>query len=758
VSDNPEPSPAKRLLLFAFVWLMVGFSSGTTTLIGPVGWVTQHARGQGWPESSERSLVIFIIVLYVAVSALVCLWLTRAIVRSELLHVKIGVLALVVASAGSALWLWLTPEVMGSRMPAETRAGSSFTFGPYPTEDRLAALERDGYTAVISLLHPAVVPFEPKLIADETAAAERVGIEFIHLPMLPWIADNTEAMDRIETIAREGTGRYYVHCYLGKDRVRMMQRIVEEAEGFVESGTEGRGKDRVLEDGLALERGEVVQLADGVFLTPYPTDDEFQRYVVHGDYGRVVSLLDPEREGHGRWIERERTLLEGNRIHYSNLPLSIDDYDPRRAIEIAEAIAEIAPPAIVHAFLSPGSGRGPAAEALVQAYRSGLPPLPPSLFLEPMQDGTATVVAPNVAVGPHPAPNEFGAYLRRVGVRRVVYLGSADDRGADVDREACRIAGLPWEAFGQDADALIDRLADGGPWYLYGPSLPGARGTIAARLGPAIPDNDLATETVVAEVVGPTCIEEGELAHENRGFVAFLRSAIPGTKTTILVAPGLLLFTAVAAGFAGWLRCTREVRAPYTRKTFHFAIFTTAAILHLAGGLPLVALFGSIVACAVLYAVWRGTGFPFFEAMARPTDAPRQKLFILVPLATTAIGGLLANLFFGPFAYIGYLVGGWGDAVGEPVGTAFGRHRYRVLSLGGVPATRSLEGSAAVLIAGALVAVLGLLASGVAPATALGVGLACAVVATVVEAFSNHGLDNLTIQLAAAGTAFLLLA
>jgi phytol kinase len=171
-----------------------------------------------------------------------------------------------------------------------------------------------------------------------------------------------------------------------------------------------------------------------------------------------------------------------------------------------------------------------------------------------------------------------------------------------------------------------------------------------------------------------------------------------------------------------------------------------------------VALFGSIVACAVLYAVWRGTGFPFFEAMARPTDAPRQKLFILVPLATTAIGGLLANLFFGPFAYIGYLVGGWGDAVGEPVGTAFGRHRYRVLSLGGVPATRSLEGSAAVLIAGALVAVLGLLASGVAPATALGVGLACAVVATVVEAFSNHGLDNLTIQLAAAGTAFLLLA
>ena len=72
--------------------------------------------------------------------------------------------------------------------------------------------------------------------------------------------------------------------------------------------------------------------------------------------------------------------------------------------------------------------------------------------------------------------------------------------------------------------------------------------------------------------------------------------------------------------------------------------------------------------------------------------------------------------------------------------------------------TAALQGAAAVFIAGALVAVLGLLASGVTPATAFGVGLACAAVATVVEAFSNHGLDNLTIQIAAAGTAFLLLA
>jgi phytol kinase len=153
----------------------------------------------------------------------------------------------------------------------------------------------------------------------------------------------------------------------------------------------------------------------------------------------------------------------------------------------------------------------------------------------------------------------------------------------------------------------------------------------------------------------------------------------------------------------------------------------------------------------------RGGGFPFYEALARPADAPRRTLFILVPLATTAAGGLLANLLFGAWAIVGYLVGGWGDAVGEPVGAAVGRHRYRVPSLGGVRAMRSLEGSAAVLTAGALAAFAGLLARGVDPLAAAGVGAACGVAGALVEAFSTHGTDNLTVQVAAAGVAFLLL-
>lgn len=221
----------------------------------------------------------------------------------------------------------------------------------------------------------------------------------------------------------------------------------------------------------------------------------------------------------------------------------------------------------------------------------------------------------------------------------------------------------------------------------------------------------------------------------------------------------IFLAVALATGWlAGYLRVSVGVRTPYTRKVFHVVIFTVASAVQLSKGLPAVMLFGSVVALVVLYAVARGEGHPLYEALARPSDAPHRSLFVLVPLATTALGGVLSNLLFGPTAFVGYLVGGWGDAVGEPVGAAWGRHRYSVPSLAGVPATRSLEGSAAVLVASSLAASLGLAFAGCAPGQALAVGCCCGAVGAVVEAVSHHGTDNLTIQLAAAGTAHYLLA
>lgn len=234
----------------------------------------------------------------------------------------------------------------------------------------------------------------------------------------------------------------------------------------------------------------------------------------------------------------------------------------------------------------------------------------------------------------------------------------------------------------------------------------------------------------------------------------FIERAWPSTELWLFLFPAALLYGAAAAWLVGWLRVKKNWRVGYTRKTFHFCIFTAAGILQLVWSLPVVVVFGTAISILVLWAVWQGAKSPFYLALARPSDTPKEKLFILIPLLTTAAGGVLANLFFGQWAAIGYLVGGWGDAVGEPVGSKWGKHRYKVPSMAGVAATRSLEGSAAVFGVSAVVALLGLQAQGLSFEVSAGYALLIALAGTGIEAVSTHGLDNLTIQLAAAGTAY----
>lgn len=222
-------------------------------------------------------------------------------------------------------------------------------------------------------------------------------------------------------------------------------------------------------------------------------------------------------------------------------------------------------------------------------------------------------------------------------------------------------------------------------------------------------------------------------------------------------AVGVPLGLAMAAGGLGGAMFLhqRGMRTPDSRKLFHAWIFTGAGLIQLQFGVGGVSAYGAAVTAIILAVVYRGEGFGPFEALARPTDAPRRGLFVVVPLLMTVLGGVCANLLFPSTALLGYWVTGWGDAVGEPVGVRWGRHRYRVPSLGGVPAERSLEGSAAVLLMSAIVAMIGLgiLAPHLSFISIMGKGLAIGGTVAVVEAFSNHGTDNFTLQVAASGAA-----
>jgi phytol kinase len=224
----------------------------------------------------------------------------------------------------------------------------------------------------------------------------------------------------------------------------------------------------------------------------------------------------------------------------------------------------------------------------------------------------------------------------------------------------------------------------------------------------------------------------------------------------VLVSAVAIFISGILAGalkrYAGW-------KTGYTRKSLHFLIFFTAVGLHIWGGMPAVNILGVGMGIFVLFSVKAGDGNFFFESMAREKDYPRRGYFIIVPYLTTAAGGLISNLFFGASAIMGYALCGAADAIAEPVGVRFGKHKYKVLSLKKVNvAERSLEGSLSVLVVSLALSLLFFVYLYQFPfAKALIASLVLSVVLALVEAVSFHGADNLTIQVTASGLAYLFL-
>jgi len=221
---------------------------------------------------------------------------------------------------------------------------------------------------------------------------------------------------------------------------------------------------------------------------------------------------------------------------------------------------------------------------------------------------------------------------------------------------------------------------------------------------------------------------------------------IPSVSFIQSYAVWIVLYIAIIAFLVGFLKVKFKVRTAYTRKLFHFFIFTAAAVLQFLYGLQATVLFGGSVMLLILFAVLKGEKNSLYQALARESDQPYSTRFIVLPLLATAAGGVLSNVFFPAFAFVGYLVGGWGDAIGEPVGSKWGKHKYQVPTLFGVKATRSLEGSLAVFLVSTLICFGVFSFLSYTTHTALLYALIVAFCATLTEAFSSHGLDNLTMQ------------
>jgi hypothetical protein len=309
------------LALFLYVWLMVGFATGTATLLGPARWITAGLRGSAW-SAHENHVMILVILCYISLSFLLARMLTSLVRRTSSLRVRVGVPGVATVAAGLALWGWLNPAtyaMAAGGMSSQLRLaqGPEFDFGPYPDKSRLLELKREGVTAVVSLQHPAVVPFEPAGIAGEQQAAREVGIEFIHAPMLPWVASNQESLEKIKELARSGHGHYYVHCGLGRDRTNVVKRMLEGMGAGVTSDRTSAPRDyrrRMAERGPRMERGDFRELDKDVWLVPYPNEHELYGNMLAGQVKHVLVLLDEGYPEQAAWASHLRKVFSDYRV------------------------------------------------------------------------------------------------------------------------------------------------------------------------------------------------------------------------------------------------------------------------------------------------------------------------------------------------------------------------------------------------------------------------------------------------------------
>jgi len=738
----------KSLLLFLFVWLLVGFTIGFSTLMGPVSWI----RSSNFDSDIEAILVRLTIVIFIIISFACAALLVDMIEKTKKKHVKYGIPAIWIIFTLFVLWLSMNPNLFGVSDQVFNEEDNSqkirFTFGEYPGQNKLIQLKKDGYTSVVSLLHPAVIPFEPRLIDEESQNVESAGLEFIHIPMVPWVSENTEAVVKLKELAINGKGKYYVHCYLGKDRIRFAKAIIE--NNMPREIAEDSNQKKKLEMKSRFERGEIIELDEGLFIIPYPTDTEFLYIIGNAKY--FISLLNPLDSEDLDRINEEKLIMERYQIPYENITVSRSPFDTYAIYEASKKAKKMPKPLFVHSFFSNST----VIDSFVQAYLYEKPSISTLLFSNPMANGYVEVIAPDVVIGPTPESKEFSSYLYEKGIRKILYLGNQDTNEATIQRNDARAFRIIWYNADTNISNIKKIVSQNGPWYIYGPKLNSIKEILRAELGPAHLTPTYTPSIEETEIAEIEDIKSAEV-QEEFSLITFFRKAIPSIDSLVLFTPPLALYVGFFMKVVGYIHQRKKIATPYTRKIFHFGTFISAAIIQIISGLPFVILYGTINAILIFYVVYRGDEISFYQAIARSTDGIHKSKFILIPLIMTAFGGLIGNILFGKLAVIGYLIVGVGDAIGEPIGTKWGRHKYKVPSLFGVPVTRSIEGSISVAITSIIFASSGLLVLGTPFNSALILGLICGVVATLTEAISNHGLDNLTAQLIPTAIVFLLI-
>jgi phytol kinase len=198
------------------------------------------------------------------------------------------------------------------------------------------------------------------------------------------------------------------------------------------------------------------------------------------------------------------------------------------------------------------------------------------------------------------------------------------------------------------------------------------------------------------------------------------------------------VYVLVAIGLGEVLRRSLHLSQEFTRKFIHIAV----GMISIPTVLMFQSLYWAIIPPLAFVAInYLDYRFGLIQAMMSSNRSNLGTVYFPISFAAILV------LFWGnptmPTTHPHLVVAAlmpltWGDALAAVVGERMGRHRYTVFGY-----TRSLEGSATMLVVSALATWLAL--GTFPPATRLVVALVTALGATVAEAVSPWGIDNLTV-------------
>ena len=387
-----KPSTAQFFATFGYAWITIGLFTGTIVLVLAVRGILNVLQRLGWDQSAQNRLLIGVILLFFGLSFLLARRVVRFLYRRTTTMRRVLLAGLAVPAALS-VYAWSNPArflssfagTVGSTLAMKN--GPTFIFGSYPDEERLKELKKQGVGSIVSLQSPAVL-VEISGIKEERSAAAREGLAFIEAPMLPWVSDNTESLEKIKQLALHGKGTYYVHCGLGRDRVNIAKRVIEALEPQ-SSAHVARSNDIKAAAGFErrtelFERGMPMKVKEGFWVIPYLNEAEFYGFILQGQPGHLVIFFDPTNPEQRSWLADAEKKMKQYAVAYTSMAYPAAGDTSTNAI-VTKVRSFTGPVTVVVPSMTTGLGdpKDPVARAIAKAYGASVKELPKTVKLAP---------------------------------------------------------------------------------------------------------------------------------------------------------------------------------------------------------------------------------------------------------------------------------------------------------------------------------------------------------------------------------------